>query len=158
MGRIWSYGEFFSPGFGNFAYNKSNAMKFLPKTKEEAISLGYSWDDTENPNTECTMKSEDLPQTILETNDSILQEIIECLNCKRGYKIVQGELELLHKINLPIPHECPKCRENRRFVYMNRPGMYHRTCDKCKKEIYTPYASDRPETVYCVDCYQQEFA
>ena len=157
LGRVWSYGEFFSPGFGNFAYNKSNAMRFFPKEKEEATSLGYSWDDTENPSAECTIKSEALPQTITETNDSILQEIIECSNCKRGYKIIQGELELLRKVNLPVPHQCPKCRENRRFARMNKPGMYNRICDKCKKEIYTPYASDRPEIVYCVKCYQQEF-
>ena len=154
---IWSYGEFFSPGFGKFAYNKSNAMRFLPKTKEEAISLGYLWDDTENLSAECTVKSETLPQTVSETDDSILQEIIECSNCKRGYKIIQGELELLRKMNLPIPHECPKCRENRRFGRMSKPGMYHRKCDKCKKEIYTPYAPDRAEIVYCVECYKGEF-
>jgi hypothetical protein len=158
LGRVWTYGEFFSPAFGKYAYNKSNAMKFFPKTKEEAIALGYSWDDTENTSVECTIKSEDLPETILEVSDSILKEIIECSSCKRGYKIVQGELELLHKMKLPLPHECPKCRENRRFDRMNRPGMHHRTCDKCKTNIYTPYAPDRPEIVYCLKCYQQEFS
>jgi len=157
LGRVWSYGEFFSLGFGKFAYNKSNAMRFLPKTKEEATSLGYFWDDVENPSAECTIKSEALPQTIKETSDSVLQEIIECANCQRGYKIIPGELELLRKINMTIPHECPKCRENERFNRENKPGMYHRTCDKCNVEIYTPYAPGRPEIVYCVKCYQQEF-
>ena len=28
---------------------------------------------------------------------------------------VKGELDLLRKLNLPVPHECPKCRENKRF-------------------------------------------
>src|SRR3989344_1805523 len=156
-GREWSYGEFFSPVFGKFAYNKSNAMKFFPKTKEEVISLGYSWDDTENPNISYTKKAEDLPQTIEETKDSILKEIIECSDCGRSYKIVEGELDPLRKINLPVPHECPKCRENRRFARMNRPGMYNRNCDKCGAKIYTPYVPRRPEIVYCVKCYQQEF-
>ncbi len=158
LGRTWSYGEFFSLGFGKFAYNKSNAMRFCPKTKEEAISQGYEWDDAENPSVACTIKSEELPQTIAEIRDSFLQEIIECVNCKRSYKIVEGELELLRKMGLPVPHECPKCRENRRFDRMNRPGMYHRNCQKCKKEIYTPYAPERTEIVYCVDCYKLEFA
>ncbi len=80
------------------------------------------------------------------------------MSCKRGYKIIQGELELLRKIGLSIPQECPKCRETRRFTRMNRPGMYHRVCAKCNVNIYTPYAPDRPEIVYCVKCYQQEFA
>ena len=132
-------------------------MKFFPKTKEDAVSFGYYWDDADNASVECTIKSEALIQTITDTTDSILQEIIECMSCKRSYKIMQGELDLLRKMNLPVPHECPKCRENRRFDRMNRPGMYHRTCDKCKKGIYTPYAPERPEIVYCVKCYQGEF-
>jgi hypothetical protein len=157
LGRTWSYGEFLQPILGKFAYNYSNAMRFFPKTKEEATSLGYLWDDTENPRAECTLKSEALPGSIKETKDAVLEQIIECMTCGRGYKIMQGELDLLRKMGLPVPHECPKCRENRRFARMNRPGMYHRTCAKCNANIYTPYAPDRPEVVYCVKCYQQEF-
>lgn len=157
LGRKFTYGEFFPLEFNKFHYNKSNAMKFFPKTKEQVISEGYLWSDFENPNHKCTIESSFLPATITETQDSILDEVIECLSCKRGYKIVKGELDLLRKLILPVPHECPKCRENRRFDRMTRPGMYHRECDKCKVSIYTPYAPDRPEIVYCVKCYQQEF-
>ena len=132
-------------------------MRFLPKTKEEAISQGYLWDDTENPSAKCTIKSDSLPETIAGTLDSCLEEIIECSFCKRGYRIIKGELELLRKLVLPLPHECPKCREERRFSRENKPGMYHRKCAKCSKEIYTPYSPQRPEIVYCVACYQQEF-
>jgi CxxC-x17-CxxC domain-containing protein len=132
-------------------------MRFFPKTKEEVLKLGYLWDDFEKPSAICTIKSEALPQTINETGDSILKEVIECVKCKHGYRILEGELDLLRKTKLPIPHECPKCRENRRFERMNGPGMYHRNCAKCSKNIYTPYAPERPEIVYCVDCYQQEF-
>jgi len=157
LGRVYPYGEFFHIGFGKFAYNKSNAMRFFPKTKEEALALGYLWDDVENPSVASTLKSESLPESITETEDSILNEIIECSSCKRSYKIIQGELELLRKMGLPVPHECPKCRENTRFNIENKPGMHHRNCDKCKKEIYTPYSKEDPRIVYCVDCYQAEF-
>jgi len=157
-GKVWSSGEYFLPAFAPFDYNKSNAMRFMPKSRSEALSMGYSWDDTDSAIVDCTIKHSDLPQTIKTTDDSVLKEIIECIQCKRSYKIVQGELDLLRKMNLPLPHECPKCRENRRFSRMNRPGMYHRTCDKCNINIYTLYASDRPEIVYCVKCYQQEFS
>ncbi|OGI60320.1 hypothetical protein A2641_01185 [Candidatus Nomurabacteria bacterium RIFCSPHIGHO2_01_FULL_37_25] len=157
LGRVWSYGEFPQIIFGIFPYNKSNAMRFFPKTKEQALSEGYRWDDAENPIYPITIKSTNLPDTIQETNDLILNEVIECMTCARSFRIIKGELEVLRKMGLPVPHECPKCRENRRFERMNGPGMYHRQCAKCNLSIYTPYDSKRPEIVYCVKCYQQEF-
>jgi hypothetical protein len=155
--RIWSYGEFFSPAFGKFAYNNSNAMKFLPKTREEAEKLDYFWLESESPKAVATIKADSLPESINETKDNILKEIIECNSCQRPYKIVQGEFDLLCKMNLPLPHDCPKCRENKRFGRENKPGMHHRNCTKCKKAIYTPYSPDNPRIIYCVECYQQEF-
>ncbi len=157
LGRKFFYGEFFPPEMSLFPYNKSNAMRFFPKTKEQALSMGYTWDDKENPSPESTIKASDLPETIKETDDSILNEIIECGNCRRSYKIVQGELNLLRKMGLPVPHECPKCRENARFARMTKPKMYHRSCAKCGDAIYTPYPPDDPRIVYCVKDYQAEF-
>ena len=72
------------------------------------------------------------------------------------YKIIAIEYELLRKMNLPIPRECPKCRENKRFSRMTMPGLYNRNCAKCNTEVRTPYAPGRPEIVYCEKCYQQE--
>ena len=131
---------------------------FVKKKKEEALKEGYSWNDFENPTHSTTVKSEELPDTIKTTEDLILEKVIECSNCKRAYRIVQGELALLRKMNLPIPHECPKCRENKRFERLTKIKMYHRTCMKCGVNIYTPYAPEDHKIVYCVKCYQQEFA
>ena len=156
-GRKWPYGEFFGIGFGKHGYNHSNAMRFFPKTKEEALKEGYSWNDEENPSAVATIKAAVLPHTISETTDSILNEVIECASCKRSYKIVKGELDLLRKMELPVPHECPKCRENKRFARMTRPKLYHRKCNKCGEAIYTPYAPEDPRIVYCVKDYQAEF-
>ena len=156
-GNEFYYGEFFPPEFSCFPYNKSNAMRFFPKTKEEVISFGYEWSEIENPNHEATFDANNLPDTIRETDDSILKEIIGCANCGRAYKIVEGELNLLKKMNLPIPHECPKCRENKRFEMVNQPKLYKRNCLKCGIDINTPYSPERPEIVYCAKCYQQEF-
>lgn len=158
LGRTFAYGEFFPPEMGKFAYNKSNAIRFFPKTKEEALKEGYNWNDTESPIVACTMKADALPETIKETKDSILEEIIECFLCTRAYKITKGELDLMRKLNLPLPHECPKCRESKRFARLNKPQMYNRNCMKCNAGIYTPYAPQDPRIVYCVSCYQQEFA
>ena len=158
MGRKFSYGEFFPPEMSLFPYNKSNAMRFFPKTKTEALSLGYQWDDYENPVTEATITSSQLPSAIKETSDTVLDEVIRCADCPKSYRIVKGELGLLRKLNLPVPHSCPKCRENKRFARMTMPKFYSRKCQNCNKPIYTPYSPQDPKIVYCVECYQKEFA
>lgn len=155
-GQKFYYGEFFPPEFSKFPYNKSNAMRFFPKTKEQALVEGYFWDETIHENSPTTINSSQLPVTISETTESILSEVIECNSCSRPYKIVAGELNLMKKLNLPIPHECPKCRENKRFARLDPIKLYKRNCQKCSKEISTPYAPDRSEIVYCEKCYQQE--
>jgi hypothetical protein len=156
LGRKFFYGEFFSVEFSKFTYNKSNAMRFFPKTREEAIKEGYGWDDTETPVGKSTMKASSLPETIKETNVSILKEAIECMSCSRPYNIASGELDLLRKFELPIPHECPKCRENKRIASLTKPKLYDCECKKCGKQVKTPYAPERPEIIYCEKCYQQE--
>ena len=156
MGRTWSYGEFFQPGFCKFAYNNSNAFKFFPKNKEEALKLGYSWNEEIPQNIIETIKGSDLPEKINEVDSNILKEVISCSACDKKYKIIAIEYELLRKMNLPIPRECPKCRENKRFSRMTMPGLYNRNCAKCNTEVRTPYAPGRPEIVYCEKCYQQE--
>ena len=158
LGRKYYYGEFFPPEMSKLAYNKSNAMKFFPKTKEQALAEGYSWSDKKDNVYVASILANSLPEKIIDTRKGILNEVIKCESCENGYKITQGEFKLLQKMNLPIPHECPKCRETKRFSRLNKPLFYNRTCAKCNVNIYTPYAPDRPETVYCVRCYQQEFS
>lgn len=159
LGRKFFYGEFFPPEMSKFPYNKSNAMKFLPKTKETALAEGYNWDGEENSVSKYNISKlvDSLPERIIDTKEDILNEVIGCRNCGKGYKIAQGELNLLRKMNLPVPHECPKCRDNKRFARLNKIKLHNRTCAKCSVNIYTPYAPDRPEIVYCVKCYQAEF-
>jgi hypothetical protein len=158
LGRKYFYGEFFPSEFSKFSYNKSNAMRFFPKTKEQAIREGFNWSERENIIYNISKKVDSIPERIADTGEEILNEIIGCENCGNGYRIVRGELALLRKMNLPIPHECPKCRENKRFERLTKPKLYHRNCMKCDVNIYTPYSSESPNIVYCVKCYQQEFA
>jgi hypothetical protein len=157
-GRAWPYGEFFQPGFGKFAYNNSNANKFFPKTKEQAITSGYTWNDEVELQPEATISGKDLPETIAEVDDLILNEVISCTTCDRKYKIASLEFDLLRKMNMPLPNRCLKCREESLFNKLQKPGLYDRVCAKCNSSIRTSYAPDRPEIVYCEKCYQQEFA
>ena len=157
LGRKFFYGEFFPPELSKIYYNRSMAMRFFPKNKEQAISEGYTWLDIESPTYKISMDSSSLPDTIEEVDEKILDETIGCSICSNAYKITRGELGLLNKMNLPIPRKCPKCRENRRFSRLNPIKLYKRSCAKCDIEINTAFNPEHSEIIYCVKCYQQEF-
>ncbi len=157
QGRIWKYGETFPLSMSLFGYNETTAHRFLPKTKDEALAEGYAWYEGEQASHEATTQTVDLPEKIADATDDILQAVIACTTCARGYKIGQLEFSLIKRMEIPVPHNCPKCRQNARFARLNPPKLWERTCAKCSTEITTAFAPDRPEKVYCVSCYQQEF-
>ena len=157
LNRVWGYGEFLPLEFSPFAYNETLAQLFFPKTKEEVIEKGFIWHEKKDNEYSITKKAEDLPDTINETNDSILNEIISCSKCGKAYKFIGEEINLMRKLSIPLPQECYNCRQQSRFARTNIPKLYDRNCMKCDKDINTPYSPDRPEIVYCEKCYQQEF-
>jgi len=157
-GRVWAYGEFLPLKFAPFAYNETIAGNFFPMTEEEALNKGFKWQESKENEYKITKKTESLPDTILETEDSILNDVFACSSCDRAYRFTLGELNLMKKLSLPLPRECFNCRQSFRLTRVNLPKLYERDCQKCGNKIKTSYAPDRPEIVYCVKCYQQEFA
>lgn len=158
QGRIWKYGEFLPPELSLFGYNESNAMRYFPKTKEQATKEGLPWYDKEEPSHIATIDGRDLPGAIHKTDESILTEVIACTTCDKKYKIARIEFEFLQKTGLPVPPCCPKCRENRRFETMNPPlALRDADCDSCEKAILTSYDKGTPNPIYCTSCYQQLF-
>ncbi len=165
-GRIYKYGEFLPIDLSPFAYNESNAQRFFPKTKEEALAQGFKWHEVEEVKYNITKKAENLPDIISETDESVLSEVVECNNCGKAYRFTLGELNLMRRLSLPLPHQCFICRQNLRFTRTNLPKLYSRVCmcdkenhehsGKCEVEFETSYAPERPEIVYCEKCYQQE--
>jgi hypothetical protein len=155
-GRIYKYGEFFPPEFSPFPYQDSNANKFIPKNKEEILSEGYVWKDKEENFYKKTIDIKDIPEKIIDTNDDILKEIIECNFCKKGFRITKGELLLYRKFDIPILGICFNCREERRFDFINMPNSYESNCDKCDKKIITMHDPKKRRIIYCEDCYKKE--
>lgn len=158
LGRVWKYGEFLPIDLSPFGYNESNAHRFFPKTKEQALSEGYTWYEATETVHPITKKATDLPDTITSTDESVLNENIGCKDCGKAFKVVVNELGLMQKLQLPLPHSCPACRQTARFKRTNSPELYDRHCAKCSKDIKTSYSPDRPEVVYCEQCYQQEIS
>lgn len=184
-GKIYGYGEFFPPEFSPFAYNETIAHEYYPLTKEGALNKGYQWKDQEIRQYEITLKSEDLPDHISNVGDSIVKETIGCIHagkcneqCTFAFRIIPQELELYRKLNVPLPKLCPNCRHFERLKLRNPMKLWHRQCtcagiksdngvyanqtnhfhgaNHCPNEFETSYAPERPEIVYCEQCYQAE--
>ena len=174
QGIEYRYGEYYPIELSYFGYNESCAVEQLPLTKEEAFKRGYNWQDKIQRTTgKETLKPEEIPESINDVDDSILDEILVCIECKRNYKIVQNELNFYRKMKIPIPRRCFYCRHANRVKRRNPFKLWHRRCmcglagspkttvdhghaGQCENEFETSYPPDKPEIVYCEKCYQQE--
>ncbi len=173
-GRIYRYGEFFPPEISPFAYNETIAEEYFPVTEEEALGQGYRWRDQDVKEYRVTILPQNLPDNIKDVPDSIVKEVIGCAHegkclhqCTQAFKIIPGELDFYRKFNLPLPRLCPNCRHYERLKQRNPMRLWHRSCmcdkkdhfhgaGKCPNEFETSYAPDRPEIIYCEQCFNSE--
>jgi len=159
MKNTGEYGEFFPSSMSNFGYNETIAQEYFPLTKEEAITRGFQWwDKIQKTTDQGTISSEQIPDSIEDISESILNEVLTCVQCKRNYKIIPNELTFYKKHLIPIPRQCFYCRNSNRLKLENPFKLWHRRCmkDGCQNEFETSYAPDRQEIVYCEKCYQAE--
>jgi len=103
-----------------------------------------------------TIPASALPLSIDDVPDDILNWAITCEATSRPFKIVKRELEFYREHRLPVPHFHPDERHKRRMALRNPRRLWDRQCAKCQKPVSTTYAPDRPEIVYCEDCYLKE--
>lgn len=162
-GRVYKYGEFFPIEISPFAYNETLAQDYFQLTESEASETGYFWRSPVERSYKPTITGRDLPDSITDVKDSITKEIIGCIHegkcndqCTVAFRIVPEELQFYKAFNLPLPRMCPSCRYARRVTQRTLLNVYKRECAKCKKEVETSYAPERPEIIYCEQCYQQE--
>ena len=165
LGREYCYGSTFPLDIHAFAYNETIAQELFPISKEEAEKQGYRWVEPEAKNHSITLKAEDVPDSIEEVDEQILKEVIGCADagkcnhqCTEAFKITPDDLNFYKRMGIPVPKLCPNCRHFARLAQRAPNKLYDRKCAKCGKEIQTTYAPDRPEIVYCKQCYQKEVA
>lgn len=178
-GILYKYGEFFPAEISPFFYNETIAQEYFSLNEHSAKKLGYSWNDnSEEKSYIPTLTWKDLPQKILDVDDSILSEIILCEawdknkknaqnhKCTKAFRIIPNELTMYKKYGIPLPTKCPNTRYFESSKKRNSINLWHRTCmcdkknhnheGRCEVEFETSYAPDRPEIVYCEKCYQNE--
>jgi hypothetical protein len=159
QGIEYKYGEFYPIELSPFGYNESCAPEIVSLSKEEAQERGYNWQDNiQKTIGQETLKSQNIPESINDVTESILEEVLACMECKRNYKIIKNELSFYKKMEIPIPRKCFYCRHDDRVKRSNPFKLWHRKCMKegCSNEFETSYAPDRPEIIYCEKCYQAE--
>jgi hypothetical protein len=156
MKRKGEYGEFFPTHLSPWSYNESIGNNYAPLTKDEALNFGFIWREDDPKN--YVAATIEIPDSINDVTESILKEILKCDKCGRNYKIIGSELDFYKRMGIPIPHQCPLCRDQERIARLNPIALYNRVCDKCGKEIKSSYAPDGPEIVYCEECYNNEVA
>ena len=164
-GRIYRYGEFFPLEFSPFGYNETTAQEYFYLDKNQAQMSGFNWVDYKKRDYEITKNFEEIPDSINEISDSILNEVIGCEhkgeckeNCMTAFKILPEDLKFYKRLSLPLPRLCPNCRHYQRLKQRNPLKLWHRKCMKagCSNEFETSYSPDRPEIIYCEKCYQNE--
>ena len=160
-GFEYYFGEFFPEMFSDFAYNETIANYHFSLSREEALGRGYRWKDSEKKDYKTTIKPKNLPETIIETDDSILNEVIECEEKDNpesvgAFRITQNELNFYRKMNLPLPRACFNIRHLRRMDKRPKLMLIKRQCDKCNIEVETVYTAEYAPILYCEKCYQQE--
>lgn len=134
------YGEFFPPTLSSFGYNESCVQEQFPLIKEQALAQGFKWEDLERG-------------TYGKENG---KDIFACKVCRRNYLIIPREAEFYERFSIPTPDMCPDCRHLRRFTARGPNKLWQRNCAKCNASFETNYAPDRPEILYCEQCYQNE--
>jgi len=154
----YEWGEFFPVELSPFAYNETVAQEYFPMTKEGVEAKGWKWKDEvdEMPQVEKIIPANKLPDSIDDIPDDILNWAVECEATQRPFRIVKQELEFYRRMKIPIPHFHPDERHKRRMTLRNPRKLWERKCDKCNKEIQTTYAPEKPETVFCEECYLKE--
>ncbi|MBI2024128.1 hypothetical protein HYT00_01955 [Candidatus Giovannonibacteria bacterium] len=176
-GIQYKYGEFFPIELSIMFYNETVAEEHFPLTQEEALAKGYLWNEGERGSYVASKKGTELPQSISDVGDDILNEVIECRVCKRPYRIIEPELKFYKEMDLPLPQLCPDSRHLERIKLRNPLKLWKRKCEcnskkakivyqntavhehgesECLNEFETSYAPERPEIVYCEQCYLKE--
>jgi hypothetical protein len=159
QGISYKFGEFFPSQISPFAYNETIAQDYHPIDSKVAKSSGYLWREYSSGSYQTNIKGSELPQTIQEVDDSILEQVIECEITKKPFKILEQELNFYRRFNLPLPSVHPDERHNKRLKLRNPMILTKRMCHFGDKEVYTTYPPEEkggPKKVVCTEHYNKE--
>lgn len=152
------YGELFPMKFSPFAYNSSEADLSYPLNKTEIEKLGSFYQPKVDIDTQGleTINVGNLPDSINDITDDILNKAIICEETGRPFMILRNELEFYRRFKLPLPVVHPLVRMKNTFMYLGNNMAYKGTCAKCGIKLKTIYKEKEGWKLYCEKCYKQE--
>jgi hypothetical protein len=158
MLQIGEYSD--GPGFefSPQAYNFSIGQILYPLNEEQIKKFGgYIAEEPEtNVGDIEILKKDQIPQTINEVTDDILNKAISCEITNRPFKIIPSELSFLRRMGLPLPVTHPSVRMSSRWKISPVGKKYQTKCKKCDKDMETLFDPEENYIMYCEKCYQQE--
>lgn len=86
-------------------------------------------------------------------------QTITCSKCKSNFLVIKEEKDFLAKRNLPLPTNCPGCRQERRLLLRgSKRALFKTKCQKCQKEIVTSFDPQKTTSpIYCREDYEKYF-
>ena len=151
MQKTGEWGEFFPTKYSLYGYNETLANEQIPLNKEEILRNGWIYKELEEKG--IPDQKAETTDHISEVTDDILSQVLVCEKSGKAYKIIKPELDFYRRNGIPIPRLCPDERHERRLKMRNPRKLWDRLCELCQKSIRTSYSPDRPEKVYCEECY-----
>lgn len=148
------WGEFFPINISPFGYNETVAGELFPLAKDQIITKGYFWQEELDKKYQPQIYN--VPSNIKNISVEIIKQILACKKCGKNYKIIPQELKFYQEQKIPVPLECPNCRHLTRISQRNPRQLWQRKCSKCGQNMISTYSPERPEILYCTDCYKKE--
>ncbi|MEK7217873.1 MAG: hypothetical protein AAB728_00230 [Patescibacteria group bacterium] len=155
MRKHGEYGEFFPKDVCPYGYNETIAMEYFPLTKAEAVKRGYKWRDEreEKPDVPKVIPAAQLPSAVTDVPDDVLNWAITSEETGRPFRITKQELLFYRANDIPLPRFHPEERHEQRLLLRPPRKLWERNCAKCGKNIPSTYAPERPEIMFCEECY-----
>lgn len=69
---------------------------------------------------------------------------MHCTDCETQFDYPKGEAEAYQRFNVPLPLNCPDCRQRRRMIFRNEKNLYYNKSCLSGKTIIALYPTNSP--------------
>ncbi len=155
MKKTGEWGKFFPKSLSPFGYNETISNELYPCSKEEATEAGFHWSDYKQALSEFenVYTEETLPEDLSLIDG---EPVVLCKETKRPFRVTKQEINFYRANGIPLPTLSPDSRYRKRLLRRNPKKVWRRACEECGEFLQSTYSLEKPELVYCGECYSKE--